>query len=315
MTLAVSHHPSRLALPRIVAAVWRQSARTLGPCPDRPRLDGQLAVVTGANGGIGLATAAGLLARGAEVVLACRNPERLQAATERLAAAQPDDTARIHALSLDLSDLNKVAAACDVLKGQLGGRKIDVLVANAGLWPLSYGESAQGHEIAFAVNLLGHHLLVRRLLDDGRLTGRLVWVTGDIYILATACTPDYRYRGAWGGQLAYARSKLGLLWIASQLRERYRTLDVYAVHPGVVDTDLLHTDAPWISAVRRRLFIDPERGAQTSLLCTTQPVPPGYYHNTMGRMELHPRDPGRDDASARALWRTCERLCEPWLDR
>ncbi|MEN0066886.1 MAG: SDR family NAD(P)-dependent oxidoreductase [Myxococcota bacterium] len=313
-SLGVAHNPSRMALVRLANALWRQSSRTLADCPERPRLDDQVALVTGANSGIGRTTAEGLLVRGAEVVLACRDPERMHATLAELRQRHPEAADRLHPLALDLSDLNKVSAAADVLRELLGSRRLDILVANAGLWPLTYGESAQGHEIAFAVNLLGHHLFVRRLLDDGRLTGRLVWVTGDIYILSRRCTPDYRYRGAWGGQLAYSRSKLGVLWMAGQLRERYRNLAIYTVHPGVVDTNLVRLNHPLVDQVKQSLFIGAAKGAQTSLICATQPEPPGYYHNTLGRVELHPHDPARNLAAAQELWMTCEQLCAPWLD-
>lgn len=278
-------------------------------CPDSPRLEGKLALVTGGNGGIGFETCRGLLERGAEVVMACRDSDRAARACERLEDAA-DAAGRIEALPLDLADLDSVAGAADLLLQRLDGRALDILIANAGIWPRSYSTSAQGYEVAFGVNVLGHSLLIRRLLEAMPSDGRLIVLTGDIYVLTSDCTPDFTYRGAFGGMLAYCRSKLGDLWLVEELHRRYPNLAVFAVHPGVVDSNLGRSGAKEGKSGGGPL-IDCAAGAQTSLYCATQPdlVRGGYYHNTLGRMELDPSDPARDRDKALALWETCERLC------
>jgi NAD(P)-dependent dehydrogenase (short-subunit alcohol dehydrogenase family) len=264
-----------------------------------------VALVTGGNAGIGFETARGLMARGARVAIACRDSRKAEAAVDRLNAVRNVAEPPAVAVSLDLADLTTVPACVDELRVALGDRSIDIVIANAGLWPRSRQHSAQGHEIAFATNVLGHHALLRSLLDRGRVAdGRVVILTGDIYIRADACTPDFRGSGA----MAYCRSKLGNLWQGRVLAERYPRLAVYVAHPGVVASNL---GGVGLESLRRRLLLSCEEGAQMSLICATQrDLDPGYYHNTRGRMVLRDRDPGADAERARALWHLCESLWE-----
>ena len=135
-------------------------------------------------------------------------------------------------------------------------------------------------------------------------------LTGDIYILSSACTPDFRWSGRLGGMRAYCRSKLGNLWIAGELVERSPSLEVRVVHPGVVATNLGGDVGALGHLFKRHLFISPELGAQMPLICATQPDldSGGYWHNVHGRMRLAAEDPARDAASAAKLWETCEVL-------
>lgn len=304
----VAHHPPASVLPRMVRCMWRQQ-RYSAVCPDTPRIDGQLALVTGGSRGIGLETSRGLAARGAAVISASRGEASGKRAADAM-RAMFDRPA--HFVPLDLADLRSVPQSLDRLEALLQGRRLDVLVANAGLWPRRHALSAQGHEIAFATNVLGHHALIRGALDRGLLEerARVVVVTGDIYIMASECSADYAYRGMLGGQLAYCRSKLGNLWYVRELARRQPVLRVYAVHPGVIASELGGSNEGIAGAAKRALMLSPERGAQASLFCATQPglESGAYYHNVLGRVELHPDDPAADAARAEALWERVERL-------
>ena len=161
------------------------------------------------------------------------------------------------------------------------------------------------------MNLLAHFALRRELQRLGVLAaGRVVVLTGDIYILASQCTPDYRWSGPLGGMLAYCRSKLGNLWISAELARRCPELEVRTVHPGVVASNLGGKAGAVGSWIKRQIMISPQQGAQLPLLCATQPglESGGYWHNVHGRMRLAPEDPARDAASAAKLWETCEAL-------
>jgi NAD(P)-dependent dehydrogenase (short-subunit alcohol dehydrogenase family) len=297
------------ALRRLLGASFRQAART-PRCPETPRLDGRLALVTGATGGIGLEIARGLARRGASLVLPCRNPAKGERVAEALRAdAAPG--ARITLVALDLEDLETVRRAAQEIVRAAGGRPIDVLVENAGVWPQRFSETRQGFEIAFGVNVLAHHVLRRELLAAGALAAaRVVVLTGDIYILASECTPDRRWSGPLGGMLAYCRSKLGNLWIASELARRAPALEVAVVHPGVVATSLGGDAGTLGSWLKRRIMLSPEQGAELPLVCATQPglESGGYWHNVHGRMRLAPDDPARDATRAARLFETCEAL-------
>jgi NAD(P)-dependent dehydrogenase (short-subunit alcohol dehydrogenase family) len=294
--------------------MWRQEARSL-VCPKTPRLDGQRALVTGGNEGIGLGTCRGLLERGARVVMASRSEDK----AERACAQLRDELgAEVPAsfLPLDLSDLSRVREAALRLATQLGGDRLDVLICNAGLWPRRHGVSPQGHELAFATNVLGHFLLLRYLVGRHLAAdARVVIVTGDIYILANDCTPDYHYQTPYGGMLAYCRSKLGNLWLARELQRRHPELHVRVAHPGVVATSLGGERKGLVEAFSRRTMIDGVLGAQTTLYCVTQPdLPDGaYVHNVRGITKLADDDPASDGSRAAELWEQCETLCRDHL--
>ena len=294
--------------------MWRQKERSL-LCPGQPRLDGRCALVTGGSEGIGLGTCRGLLERGARVVMASRSAAKGERACAQLRDELGADTP-VSFLPLDLSDLPRVRQAAEALGAELGGERLDVLVCNAGLWPQRHGLSPQGHELAFATNVLGHFLLIRHLVSR-RLApdAVVVIVTGDIYVLASDCTPDYAYRSPLGGMFAYCRSKLGNLWLARELQRRHPELRVRVTHPGVVATRLGGARHGLADVRGRRMLLDAARGAQATLYCVTQPdLPDGaYVHNTLGIVQLADDDPASDTARAERLWDQCETLCADQL--
>ncbi len=310
MELAVAEKPSIGWGRRLMDGMWRHKARSL-VCPEAPRLDGQLALVTGGNAGIGLGTCRGLLQRGAQVVMASRNAGKAERACAGL-REELGAEARVSFAHLDLGDLASVRDAAEAL----GGRRFDMLACNAGVLPQRRSTSPQGHELAFATNVLGHFLLLRHLMNRGLAdNARVVIVTGDIYILARDCTSDYAYRTRLGGMGAYCRSKLGDLWLADQLQRRHPQLHVLVAHPGAVASELGGGGSGLMGAFQRRTLLDANRGAQTSLYCLTQPgLPKGaYLHNTSGLMLLRDEDPARNTAKAAELWQRCETLCKDYL--
>lgn len=301
------------AWPRLLASMRGQAART-PRCPDGPRLDGRLAVVTGATGGIGLEIARGLRSRGADLLLPCRSRERGERLLGRLRdESQGRGGAGLDLVDMDMDDLASVGAAAETIVRAAAGRPVELLVENAGLWPGRYRVTAQGHEIAFGVNVLAHFALRRALQRAGVLdTARVVVLTGDIYVRASACTPDFVWRGRRGGMRAYCRSKLGNLWIAGELARRHAALHVVTVHPGVVATNLGGALPGPLARLRERLFIPAELGAQTPLRAATQGglESGAYVHNTMGRVRLRPGDPACDTVASGALWETCVSLAD-----
>lgn len=300
---------------RLLASGWRQTGRSR-ICDEGRQLAGTRVLITGGNAGIGLATSRGLLQRGAEVFMACRSEQKAALALATLRDEFGRDS-KISSLPLDLSDLAQVRDFRDRLATELGDRRIDVVVCNAGLWPTRYATSRQGHEIAFATNVLGHHALLRQMMRDTLAeSARIVVLTGDIYALVNDCSPDYRYRTPVGGMLAYCRSKLGNLWHADQLGRRFPSLSVAVVHPGIVASNLGGSGGPLGRRLRQQAMIDPDRGAQATLYAATSTdLPPfAYLHNTLGLVALADDDPARNVARAAELWNTCERLVEGFVD-
>ena len=128
-------------------------------CSEIPDQRGRTALITGANSGLGLETARALAQRGARVVLACRSLERAQQARAELKAHACDE---LIPLELDLADLESVRRGADQVADQLG--RLDLLINNAGVMAPPRRLSAQGHELQFAVNHLGHFALTQQLL-------------------------------------------------------------------------------------------------------------------------------------------------------
>ncbi len=297
---------------RLAHSVVAQHRRTLR-CPPSYRLDGCLALVTGGNKGIGAAVTDELEARGSRVIVAARevsNPVNDLAGPIRALGSRPG-------LTLDLADLDSVCAAADSLVTKLDGELLDVVVLNAGIIPARRAVSAQGHERAFAVNVLGHHVLLQRLRSAGVLAtpSRVVGLTGDIQVLARDCTSDFSNTSRPAGWTAYARSKLGTTWLYRETARRHPDMTVIAVHPGVVSSGLTGGGAPGAGRRRDRLTkIPPRLSAETILCAVTQPLPSGcFLHNTLGVVELRTKDLAGDHRRGAAFVEQLDELAAPWF--
>ena len=296
---------------RVLNCIWNQSGTTQ-ICPESPRLDGRLALVTGGTGGIGAEIVKGLSERGAEVIVAARGNDDTD---DTLRSWSEQTNGRISFLPLDLGRLASVVQATINFERQWHGRRLDIVCANAGISPDRHSLSEDGFEMAFAVNCLGHHLLIRRLVARALLNdrARIVGTTGDIYVLAQDCSPDFSYKGH--GLQAYSRSKLGNLWQFRELAERYPDLDVIAIHPGVVATGLEGPVNGVGGIVKRMMMLSPRLGAQASLIAATlgELNSGAYFHNKHGRMLLGPDDAVSSSQKSRAFWETLEQICHPFL--
>lgn len=306
LTLNESTPPANVWMRLAMCSFGQQ--RATQRCPATPRLDGKRALVTGGTNGIGVEIARGLLARGADVILPCRDPQKGNRVRDELLRAGGAN-ARIDLVPMDLADLDTVRKAAGEIAAMTS--RIDVLVENAGVMERKRSLTPQGFERTFGINVLGHFVLRQQLLDAGKLPdARVVVLTGDIYALQSECTPDYAWRGPSGGLKAYCRSKLGNLWIAAELQKRHPELTVIVAHPGAIDTDLggrAGTVGGWF---KRTFMIDAELGAQTPLICATQDGlrRGGYYHNRFGLVRLREHDAARNAPAATGLWELCEQL-------
>ncbi|MEO0961430.1 MAG: SDR family NAD(P)-dependent oxidoreductase [Pseudomonadota bacterium] len=290
---------------RVMSSMLGQGKRTQ-LCPDDPRLDGKIALVTGGTGGIGQEIVRGLARRGADVIVAARGGAQAESDCRQIAQ---DTGQHVSFLRLDLGNIQAVREATAALQERLAGRWLDIVCANAGVWPNRHGTSADGFETAFAVNCLGHHVLIKGLMNRAMLADqvRIVATSGDIYILSDDCTPDFTYKG--GGTMAYCRSKLGNLWQFGELAKRHPELQVVMVHPGVAATALEGPSTGIGGFVKRQIMASPEQGAQASLIAATQELPSGtYFHNMYGVMALRDQDPAMDADKAARFWDLLETL-------
>ena len=273
-----------------------------------PDISGRVALVTGANTGIGLVTARELARRGAHVFLACRSASRAQAALNAIRAASGNQ--KVEALALDLGDFASVRQCANAFLAR--GLPLHLLVNNAGLAG-SRGFTASGFELTFGVNHMGHFLLTQLLLERLKASApaRIVTVASRAHTRTdgidwNALRQPTRTRTAIH---EYAVSKLANVWFSAELGRRLAGSGVttYALHPGVVASDVWRS-VPWPfrSLIKLRM-ISTEEGAKTSLYCATAPQCAGESGLYYDKCRVRPASSlGQDTALARELWQRSE---------
>ncbi len=233
-------------------------------------LAGRTYLVTGGNAGIGYATAMDLARRGGRVHIACRSKAKGEAAVTAIRAETGSD--RVNLLHLDLADLASVRQCARDFTAL--GEPLHVLINNAGVGGRR-GITADGFELQFGVNHIGHFVLTRELLPILRESGqaRVVTVASAAHYQVSGINFDaLRSRTkSLIGMREYAVSKLCNVLFVDELARRLDGSDVtaYSLHPGVVASEMWHR-VPWPARqilTRRMLTI--EQGAQTSLYCAT----------------------------------------------
>src|SRR4051794_21272030 len=209
---------------------------------DMPDQSGRVAVVTGANGGLGLETARELAAKGAHVVMAARNQEKAAAAVEDIRAGQAD--ASLEVVDLDLSSQASVKeAAATILAAH---DTIDLLINNAGVMGIPERKTADGFEMQFGTNHLGHFALTALLMPALLRAGegaRIVTVTSTAHHMGRAVNPENPHlEGKYKPWKAYGQSKLANFHFGLGLQEKLEDAGApvasLIAHPGLSNTDL-----------------------------------------------------------------------------
>lgn len=239
-----------------------------------PSQRGRVAIVTGANSGIGFETARQFAAKGAHVVLACRNAERGQAALDRLRSENLEG--ELELLLLDLADLSTVEAFASSFRRRHDC--LDLLINNAGVMVPPFGRTKDGFETQFGANHLGHFALTAHLMGLILATpeSRIVNVTSTAHWFGRM---DFANLGAEKGYKpwpAYGQSKLANLLFTFELQRRLEALgsttQVLAAHPGWTATEL-QRNASAASILNRYFAQAPEMGALPTLRAATDPRP------------------------------------------
>lgn len=300
-----------------------------------PDQTGRRVIVTGANSGIGYPTALELARKGAQVVLAVRNPEKGAAAVARI--NQVIGAPRAELSQLDLASLSSIRAfaARELARNAV----LDLLINNAGVWsPPKRLETTDGFELQFGTNVLGHFALTALLLpalerasaSDTAQPPRIVTVASIAHKHGRIHFTDLQYQGGYSPQKVYSQSKLANLMLSFELDRRLRArgsrILAVAAHPGVANTNLFQAGnyGPAEKAFRRwagqaigLLLNSDTQGALPTLYAATAPeARNGAYYGPQGFQEMRGGDVGpaliadhaRDAAASARLWQICEDL-------
>jgi NAD(P)-dependent dehydrogenase (short-subunit alcohol dehydrogenase family) len=288
---------------------------------DIPDQTGRVAVITGANTGLGYETALALAGRGARVVLAVRNLDKGKDATTRIAAQVPD--ADVALQELDLTSLDSVRAATEQLRSDYD--RVDLLINNAGVMWTPKSTTKDGFELQFGTNHLGHFAFTGLLLD------RLLPVAGSRVVTVSSIGhrlradihfDDLQWERSYSRVGAYGQAKLANLLFTYELQRRLAprgTTIAVAAHPGGSRTELTRNLPPLIaraSALIEPFFQDAAMGALPTLRAAADPgVLGGQYFGPdgFGQQQGYPKvvassDKSHDADRQRRLWAVSEEL-------
>lgn len=288
---------------------------------DVPDQSGRVAVVTGANSGLGFDTAAVLADKGAHVVLAVRNLDKGQQAVDRITSASPNADVKLQ--ELDLSSLASVRKAAAELRGAYP--RIDLLINNAGVMYVPRRELTEdGFEMQFGTNHLGHFALTGLLLENLLQVGgsRVVTVASVAHrILARIHFEDPQLERGYNRVAAYGQSKLANLLFSYELARRLKAKEAptvsVAAHPGLSDTELMRHLPSVIPDFVWKVVAQPaDMGALPTLRAATDPgVQSGQYYGPdgIGESRGHPKlvassAQSRNEDIQRRLWSMSEEL-------
>jgi NAD(P)-dependent dehydrogenase (short-subunit alcohol dehydrogenase family) len=277
-------------------------------------MDGtSVVLVTGANSGMGKAICIELAKTGAQVVMLCRNKQRGEEALADV--RQLSDNKTVELMLCDLGSMKSINSFCDEFLERYD--RLDVLINNAGVILPGRHETADGFELQFGVNHLGHFLLTKRLLDllVASAPARIINVSsgahkaGRIYFDDVNLTANYRFIRA------YAQSKLANVLFTNELSDRVKDkgVTVNCLHPGAVATNMgINRETGFGTFITRLLkpfFVTAEQGAQTSIYLATSPevanVTGKYFYR---KKPVATSKRAKNKADARKLWELSEKM-------
>lgn len=294
---------------------------------DIPDLSGRTIIVTGGNSGIGYEAALAFARKRAQVVLACRDQAKAREAATRIASTSPG--ANVGVTALDLSSLASIHSCSEAFHAQHGA--LHVLCNNAGVMALPYRTTADGFEMQFGINHLGHFALTGLLLDRLLATegARVVIVSSGVHKIGTLRFNDLQSRHSYGKWRAYGQSKLANLLFAFELQRKAnaagKTLISVACHPGYAATNLQFAGPRMEgSAILEAFFsfgnrVFAQSAAMEALPTEYAAVAPQIYGGEyigpdgFGEGWGHPKKvvcsaAARDTAVAARLWKVSEQL-------
>jgi NAD(P)-dependent dehydrogenase (short-subunit alcohol dehydrogenase family) len=293
---------------------------------DIPDQSGRIAVVTGGSAGLGLETARALAARGATVVLACRDTDKAERAAELMRAEAERATVRV--VHLDLASMTSVREAAGEIRSTCP--RLDLLINNAGVMAVPYHRTEDGFELTFATNHLGHYALAGLVLDRLLATrgSRVVTVSSIAHRRGSMNFDDLQGERTYDPSNAYAQSKLANLFFTYELDSRLRAAKAstvaLAAHPGNARTALWRTSSllertlisPRLRPLNSWLVQSARMGALPTLRASIDPAarggdyygPAGWFQYTGQPTRVESDARSHDPAARLRLWEVSERL-------
>ncbi|GCF10954.1 SDR family oxidoreductase [Dictyobacter arantiisoli] len=270
-------------------------------------MQGKVCLVTGANGGIGLATARELARQGAHVVMVCRNRAKGEAAQAEIKSVSGNQ--QVDLLIADISSLASVRQLAQEVRERYP--HIHVLINNAGGMFNQRVETADGLETTWALNYIGPVLLTNSLLDilKASAPARIINVSSTAHRFGRIDFDDLQSKQRYRGMRAYGSAKLALILYTYELASQLEGSGVTAncLHPGVVATNFFQLGL--LNWLGRLVFLTPEQGAQTTLYLATSPevaqVNGKYF--TKSKAVSSTKDT-YDEATRKRLWQSTETL-------
>jgi NAD(P)-dependent dehydrogenase (short-subunit alcohol dehydrogenase family) len=288
---------------------------------DLPDQHDRIAIVTGANSGIGLVAARELARAGAEVIMACRDTAKGERAAGQIRTDVPE--ARLELASLDLASLDSVR---EFAAGYSRDR-LDLLINNAGVMVPPKRTTADGFELQIGTNHLGHFALTGLLLGKLMATpaARVVTVSSTAHKIGRINFDDLHSERSYRRWPRYGQSKLANLLFALELDRRLRAVDSellsVAAHPGYAATNLQFAATPsrieriGSEILNRVIAQDADHGALPTLYAATADIPGGSFVGPDGFQEMRghptlvaPTSAARDPETARRLWQVSEEM-------
>ena len=220
-------------------------------------------VITGANAGIGYATAQKFIQSGHHVILACRNQDKAQQAKQQL--LQQHAAAKVDILQIDLNSLSSVIHATEQLKQNY--EKIDVLVNNAGLMATQLESTEDGFEKQIGVNYIGPYVLTHRLLPllEKSEAGRIINLASMMHVLGNIHYDQFQSKDVqkYNGVISYGNSKLANLLFSNALAEKLKGTSITsnALHPGGVDSEIYRDLPKYQYYAMKPFLISPKKPA------------------------------------------------------
>ncbi len=266
-------------------------------------MKGKNVMITGANSGIGKATAIGLAKMGANIVMVCRDREKGETAMNEIKTVSGNE--EISLLIADLSSQEQIRALVKNFKEKFD--QLHVLINNAGIMPSKRRESVDGYEMNFAVNYLAPFLLTNLLLDVLKRSApsHIINVSSGLHKTAELDLSDLQSENKFSSFKVYGQSKLALILFTYELSRRLEGtgVTVNALHPGLIKTNLGRDFSFFMRNFQKLFSKKPEVGAETSIYLASSPdvetVSGKYFVN---RQAVKSSDQTYDEDLAKELW-------------